>query len=150
MAMRRWQHGLVIALAALVVGVAACRTPTTPDASAATMIQVAEQGSAAAPAGATNPPTIRLEGRTLVVVGLMDTPTPCFSISADATVSGQNVTVRISARPVGQVCILITGRFAYRATRPLRPGTYDVKVIHEYPGTGWDTITAGSATVSVP
>lgn len=146
--MKLWR-GLPAVLWVLVAVGAGCSSPTSPNPSAAATLQGAERGSSTAPAGATNPPTIRPEGQTLVVLGLMDTPDPCQSITADVAVSGSAVTVRVSARGVGQVCVAAIGRFAYRVSKVVARGTYDVTVMHEYPGSGWETIVAGSATIAV-
>jgi hypothetical protein len=134
---------------ALVAACAGCNSPTNPDPLPTVTVQAAESSSSGAPAGATSPPTILAEGQGIVVLGLMKTPTPCQTITGSGSTSGNQVTIRLTARPFGQGCILVLGEFAYRATTPMPPGTYVVEVVHEYPGTGWPTEVVRKATVVV-
>jgi len=144
-----WQYeGGMVLLAALVA--AGCSAPTRSAPSAAVNLQVAPAQSSGAPEGATSPPTIRVEGRQLVVLGRLDTPNPCQVITAQAAVDGGLVTVRLMAQGVGGVCVTVLGEYAYRVTRALEPGVYQVRVVHEYPGTGWPTVVAREASISVP
>lgn len=79
----------------------------------------------------------------------MSTPTPCLTITGSGSISGNEVTITLTARPLGGACILMLGEFAYRAATPLPSGTYVVEVVHEYPGTGWPTEVVRKATVLV-
>ena len=143
------QRQIGVAALALLVGSAGCSNPTSPDQLATVTVQAAVTGSSQAPAGATAPPTIVAEGQAIVVLGLMSTPDPCQTIAASGSKSGNHVTITLSARRTGEVCVAVLGQFAYRATAPLPPGTYVVEVVHEYPGTGWPTEVARRATVLV-
>lgn len=134
---------------ALVVGSAGCGTPTSPDQLPTVNLQVALSKSSGAPAGATAPPTILGEDQRIVVLGLMTTPDPCQSISASASKSGNQVTITLTARRIGEGCITSIAEFAYRAVSPMSSGTYTVEVVHEYPGTGWPTTVVRRATVLV-
>ncbi len=138
---------LVVLLAIVASGVS-CSVPTAPE-SSEVGLQVAPSGSASAPARSTSPPSILVEGRRVVVLGLMTTPDPCRTISASRQISRNEVTIRMTARSDASPCVTVVAEFAYRATTPLAPGTYLIKVVHEYPGTGWPTVVAGEATVVI-
>lgn len=134
---------------ALVVGCAACSASTSPDQLPTVNLQVALSGSSGAPVGATSPSTIVAEGQGIVVLGLMSTPDPCQTITASGSKSGNQVTITLTARRVGGICVGMIGEFAYRAVTPMSPGTYAVEVVHEYPGTGWPTEVVRKTTVLV-
>jgi hypothetical protein len=137
------------AILAFVVGGTGCGAPTSPDPLPSVTLQAALSGSSGAPAGATSPPTVLGEQARVVVLGLMPTPDPCHFISASASKSGSQVTITLTARRIGGVCVTVIGEFAYRAVTPMSPGTYTVDVVHEYPGTGWPTEVVRKATVLV-
>lgn len=144
----RWQT-VVLLLANIASGIG-CASPTAPELSTEVTLQVARSGSPDAPAGAVSPPAIVVEGQRVVVLGLMPTPSPCQIISASRTLSGNQVTFRLATQPASSGCVTVLGEFAYRAATQLARGTYLVKVVHEYPGTGWPTVIAREATVIVP
>ncbi|HEU0301924.1 MAG TPA: hypothetical protein VFR37_20890 [Longimicrobium sp.] len=99
------------------------------------------ENSAAAEAG----------GRTVVVRGTASTPTPCHRLSARVEASGSQVTLRVSAAAdPDAMCIQSIGAIPYTATiRGLPAGTYDLRVEHAYPGTGWSTAPALQTRVTV-
>lgn len=100
----------------------------------------------AAPAGV----SARGEAGKIVVTGRMETPDPCRRLAATARRSGGEVTLRVEAHREGEACIQVIAAFAYDAELPgLPPGTYRLRVVHAYPGTGWDTQTALEETVQV-
>ena len=80
----------------------------------------------------------------------MSTPTPCHRLSGAVERSGETVTLRVSAAADPEMmCIQSIGAIPYTATvRGLPAGSWDVRVLHTYPGTGWDTATALQARVT--
>jgi hypothetical protein len=126
----------VIVALALVAASTGCSSPTSPDQLSELTFQAALLGSSGAPAGATFPPTVVADGKGIVVLGIIGTPDPCYATSGSGSRVGNQVTIKVTARPVGQGCILITGEFAYRAVTPLASGIYRVEVVHEYSGSG--------------
>ncbi len=78
----------------------------------------------------------RLEGGSgsILVQTTINTPVPCYTLQSVATRDGTNITLRVVARrrPIG--CIADAGWFEYQAVlEQLPPGTYRVRLIHEYP-----------------
>lgn len=85
-----------------------------------------------------------------VVRGIITTPNPCHRLSGAVERAGETVTVRVTATadPDG-MCIASIGAIPYTATvRGLPAGSYTLRVLHTYPGTGWDTATALEARVT--
>lgn len=100
----------------------------------------------AAPAGV----SARGEAGRIVVAGRMETPDPCRRLTGTARRAGGEVTLRVEAHREGEGCIQVIAAFAYDAeVAGLPPGTYRLRVVHAYPGTGWDTQTALEETVRV-
>lgn len=90
-------------------------------------------------------------GGTVVIRGVATTPNPCHKLAGTVERSGGRVTVRISATVDPEVmCIASIGAIPYTATvRGLPAGSYDLRVEHTYPGTGWDTASVLETQVSV-
>lgn len=128
---------------------AACTSPTSPDELPGVTLLAASVRSSVVPPGATFPPTILVEGRNVVVSGLITTPCLGYSISAAALKLGSLVTITLTARQLGNVCLTLEDEFAYRATVPLSRGAYSVEVAYEYPATSLPTEVVGKATVVV-
>ncbi|HEV2147958.1 MAG TPA: hypothetical protein VGR37_11200 [Longimicrobiaceae bacterium] len=105
-----------------------------------------EQPGPPAPTGV----SARGEAGRIVVAGRMETPDPCRRITGTAERSGSEVTVRLEARRVGEMCTDVIAAFAYDATvQGLPAGTYRLRVVHAYPGTGWETQTVLEESVRV-
>ena len=84
------------------------------------------------------------------VTGALSTPTPCYTLSGEVRRDGQIVTLTVEARATDGMCVQSIGAFAYDATlRGLPAGTYTLRVIHTYPGTGWETRPALDTAVTV-
>ena len=130
--------------------------------------------AAAAPAGGTTAPamdqvTVELGARplqggddgggrvtaegaagTIQVRGALSTPNPCYALTGSVSRSGSTVTMTVTARSTGGMCVQSIGAFAYDATvRGLAPGSYTLRVVHTYPDTGWETRTALESAVTV-
>jgi hypothetical protein len=90
-------------------------------------------------------------GRVVVVRGTASTPTPCHRLTGSVERSGGRVTLRVSAAAdPDAMCIQSIGAIPYTATiRGLPAGTYDLRVEHAYPGTGWSTAPVLEARVTV-
>ncbi|HEX2206886.1 MAG TPA: hypothetical protein VHG93_04335 [Longimicrobium sp.] len=88
---------------------------------------------------------------TVVIRGVATTPNPCHQLAGVVEQSGGRVTVRISATVDPEVmCIASIGAIPYTATvRGLAAGTYDLRVEHSYPNTGWDTAAVLETRVTV-
>ncbi len=84
------------------------------------------------------------------VRGRMETPDPCRRLSAAVEAAGGQVTVRVDAAREGEMCTQVIAAFAYEAAvTGLAPGTYRLRVVHGYPGSGWEPRTALEQTVTV-
>lgn len=88
---------------------------------------------------------------TVVVRGLATTPNPCHKLAGTVSQSGGTVTLRVSATADPDVmCIASIGEVPYTATiRGLPAGSYDLRVEHVYPGTGWETASVLQTRVTV-
>jgi hypothetical protein len=78
-----------------------------------------------------------------VVRGVARTPTPCHRLTGAVERAGETVTLRVSAAAdPDAMCIQSIGAIPYTATvRGLPAGAYALRVVHTYPGTGWETET---------
>ena len=89
---------------------------------------------------ARTPAMIQVEGRRIVVRGILVTPDPCYSFAARAAPRGQTLELRLEARPVGVPCIQPLGRFGYELA------------VHDVPAGRWlvrlDATERGRATVT--
>ncbi len=87
----------------------------------------------------------------LVVHGTITLPTPCHRLEGEATSSGGELVVRISARPDPEaMCAQVIAAHGYRAVvRGVAPGSHVLRVAHAYPGSGWDEQTALRTEVQV-
>jgi hypothetical protein len=78
-------------------------------------------------------------------------PDPCRILAGQLEQSERQLTLRVSVQPTNDVCVLVVGRFAYDAAiERLAPGTYSLRVVHDYPATGWPTTTVLNQTLTVP
>jgi hypothetical protein len=134
----------------LVLGLAAC--PVSPD-------QPGNGGDARLEFAAQvvrpgNPvqPGVSAEGGagSVVVRGQLDAPDPCQKVSGKLESSGSELTLRVEVTSSPGACIAVIGNFTYAATvSGLTPGAYRLRVVHTYPGTGWETKTALEQSVQV-
>ncbi len=101
----------------------------------------AGEGSATAAGGA----------GTIMVNGRMSAPNPCQVIRGAVAASGRTLTLTVSATAQPDVmCVQSIGAFAYDAViRGAAPGAYTLRVVHSYPGTGWETRTVFEGSVQV-
>ncbi|HEX6370640.1 MAG TPA: hypothetical protein VF006_17085 [Longimicrobium sp.] len=109
------------------------------------------QGTASSSGGSEQNARAEGGGGTVVIRGVATTPTPCHRLSGTTERSGGRVTVRISAAADPEMmCIASIGAIPYTATvRGLPAGTYDLRVEHTYPGTGWETAAVLETQVTV-
>jgi hypothetical protein len=106
----------------------------------------AEQPAPPAPTGV----SARGEAGRIVVTGRMETPDPCRRVAGTAQRSGAEVTLRMEAHREGEMCTQVISAFAYdAAVQGLPAGTYRLRVVHAYPGTGWETQTVLEESVQV-
>jgi hypothetical protein len=85
------------------------------------------------------------------VRGTMTTPTPCHRLSGAVERTGGAVVLRVSAAAdPDAMCIQSIGAVPYTAViRGLPAGTHEIRVVHTYPGTGWETATVLETRVTV-
>ena len=84
------------------------------------------------------------------VEGAMTTPTPCYDLVGQLRREGAALTLTVEARRKEGGCIQMIAAFGYdAAVRGLPPGRYTLRVLHAYPGTGWEGKTAAEAEVEV-
>lgn len=106
--------------------------------------------STAAPAGATNPPTIRVSRGGIEVLGLISAPDLCQEVRGAIDRQAQVLTVTITAKAQLVVCAQAVGTYAYRVAGDVPSGTYTVKIVHAYELSGWPTKIALQSTVAIP
>lgn len=86
----------------------------------------------------------------ITVRGKLDAPTPCQNVTGTLERSGETLTVHVDVRATGDVCTQVIATFGYDGTiRDLAAGSYQVRVVHRYPGTGWGTQTVLEEQVTV-
>jgi hypothetical protein len=87
----------------------------------------------------------------VVVRGRATTPNPCHRLAGSVSREGGTVTLRVSATVDPEVmCVASIGEIPYTATiRGLPAGSYDLRVEHVYPNTGWDTADVLQTRVTV-
>lgn len=74
------------------------------------------------------------------VTARLSAPDPCRDLSGELSRSGQELTLTVSVRgrDDGMMCTAVVATFGYTATLGgLAPGSYTLRVVHDYPGTGW-------------
>ena len=87
---------------------------------------------------------------TVAVRGTITTPNPCFKLAGAAAREGSTLTLTVTASPGAEVCVQSIGTLGYDATlRGVPAGSYTLRVVHTYVGTGWGTETAQTRQVQV-
>jgi hypothetical protein len=87
---------------------------------------------------------------TVAVRGTISTPNPCYGLGGTAAREGSTLTLTVTARSTAEVCIQSIGTLAFDATlRGVPAGSYTLRVVHTYGGTGWETKTAMTQQVQV-
>ncbi len=147
----------------LVPALLACSMNTPGDNGNGSGAPAGGQAPAQAPAPA-GPITVELKQRepgdapdgatggtgTVAVRGTISTPNPCYALSGTAAREGSTLTLTVSARSNAEVCIQVIGTLGYDATlRGVPAGSYTLRVVHTYAGTGWETQTAMTQQVQV-
>jgi hypothetical protein len=109
------------------------------------------QGEGSSSAGDDQRATVEAAAGGATVRGVMSTPNPCHRLSGTVERAGSTVTLRVSAAVDPDVmCIASIGSIPYTAVlRGLPAGSYTLRVLHTYPGTGWETATALETQVTV-
>lgn len=125
--------------------------PAPPSSGAQQVSVDVVQGAASSSGGSEQSARAEEGAGTVVIRGVATTPTPCHKLAGTLERSGGRVTVRISAAADPEaMCIASIGAIPYTATvRGLPAGSYDLRVEHTYPGTGWDTAAVLETRVTV-
>lgn len=107
-------------------------------------------GQAGSSAGDDQRATAESAAGGAVVHGTITTPNPCHRLSGAVERAGETVTVRVTATADPEtMCIASIGAIPYTAhVRGLPAGNYTLRVLHTYPGTGWETATALEARIT--
>ncbi len=141
---------------ALLVGLAACAkggTSEPRESRAAPGAPALEFSARELPAGEdVAQPSARLTGGAgrITVEGRLSTPDPCRKVTGALEGSGTDLTLRVSVTATGDMCIQRIAAFGYIGTLTgLAPGTYRLRVVQTYPGTGWETHTVADERVTV-
>jgi len=119
------------------------QSPTQPTGGPVT-VELTQREPGGAPDGATG------GTGTVAVRGTISTPNPCYALSGTAARDGSTLTLTVSARSTAEACIQSIGTLAFDATlRGVPAGSYTLRVLHTYGGTGWETKTAMTQQVQV-
>ena len=87
---------------------------------------------------------------TITVRGTISTPNPCYALSGAAASEGRTLTLTVTGRSNAEACIQSIGTLGYDATlRGVPAGSYTLRVVHAYVGTGWPAQTAMTQEVTV-
>jgi hypothetical protein len=86
----------------------------------------------------------------IVVRGALPAPTPCHTLAATVEDAGPIVLrIAVTADP-DAMCAQVIASLGYEAVvGGLPAGEHRLRVVHAYPGSGWDEHTALEATVTV-
>lgn len=121
----------------LSVTVAGCALITDPDEQLDSFVYTAESH------GQTLTPGVDAEGfrGQIQLIGYLNTPTPCHELKGRIETRGSQVTLHVTARSTGSPeCLTILGAFRYQAgIQGLRAGTWELRVLHEFPDANWQT-----------
>lgn len=140
---------------ALLLGLAACAQGGTsePRESRAAPISPGLEFSARQLSGQdVAEPSARVTGGAgrITVEGRLSAPDPCRKVTGALEGSGTDLTLRVSVAATEGVCAQMIAAFGYTgALTRLPPGTYRLRVVHTYPGTGWETRTVADERVTV-
>ena len=96
-------------------------------------------------------PSVAPGEHTLLVRGKFPTPSFCYRFASAASRTAQEIIVLVEARPNGDVCGPSAGT-AYRydvTVKHLRPGTYNLKVLHAFRGALREAVMPLDTTVTV-
>jgi hypothetical protein len=140
---------LPTALAALVLlcacagpGRAGAEEPAAPPAlgGATQMTVEITPGPANAAAGEEHSATAEGEAGGVTVRGTITLPTPCHQLTGTVGREGGELVLRVSARPDPEaMCAQVIATHGYTArVRGVSPGAYTLRVVHDYPESGWD------------
>jgi hypothetical protein len=110
-----------------------------------------QQGQGGSSTGGEQGATATAGSGQIAIRGTMQTPNPCHKLSGELQQQGRTLSVRVVAQAdPDAMCIQSIGSIPYTATlRDVAPGTYTVRVMHTYPGTGWDAAAALETQVTV-
>ena len=131
---------------AAATGSSGATTPATPAAPGPVTVRLTQRAATEGDA------TVTATGGagTVTVRGSLSAPTPCHVLGGTAARDGRTVTLTIAARAGENACIQSIGTLGYDATLAgLEAGSYSLRVVYTYPGTGWDTQTAITQDVQV-
>jgi hypothetical protein len=140
MARRRFVVGLLVAFAIACGG----DTPTSPGSGSLQFTPHSPEP------GTGESTTAEASQGQIDVRATLRSPDSCRTLHGELEQTGRQLTLRVSIRPTGAVCVTVIGRFAYDASIVgLVPGRYSLQVIHTYPSTGWPTTTVLNDTFDV-
>src|SRR5262245_39888804 len=81
-------------------------------------------------------------GRQVIFLGQTPTPTRCYDLRADLSVSGNDITLTVNARVTNPTCAVGTGSFRYQGSiEMVRGGVYHFIVKHVFPSNTMPTTT---------
>ncbi len=106
--------------------------------------------SGLAPAGATNPPTVRVVRGGIEVLGLMAAPDLCQEVRGELARQGQDLVVTITATSRLVLCAQALGTYAYRVAEAVPSGTYTLKVRYVFEYSDWPGKTVVDTAITVP
>lgn len=81
-------------------------------------------------------PSVTLGATGFTIRGQIQTPTPCYNLTAYRADRGRDVTITIVATSSGGMCARVIATFEYTIETPGACGTHLV-IVHHYAGTGW-------------
>lgn len=74
-----------------------------------------------------------------VLTGSITTPNPCYEVTAELSRSADRMILTLTATALPRICAQVVAAFQYRArVSHLTAGSYPMRVVHAYPGTGWE------------
>ena len=118
-------EAVAIVLILVIVGMAALSVPPAP----VKIPITTETLSAACLSGERGEMDIRAVGNSIIVIAPIETPNPCYSVSAEATIENGNIKVEMTTRASAEICIQCIGAVTGKVMVPnLAPGLYGLDV----------------------
>lgn len=91
------------------------------------------------------PGGVRIESR-------LSAPDPCRRLAGEVRRAGRGVSLHVTVHPPerGTMCAAVVGSYVYSASiGGLDPGAYTLRVVHDYPETGWPSGAVLESSITV-
>ena len=99
-------------------------------------------------AGAAAVPVASVVNDALVVLGAVGAGSPCHDVRGSMRARDRDITVTVTLEEQPGACVAVVASWQYRVARALPPGSYRVRVVHQW--VGGEAVVALETIVGVP